>query len=104
MEPKFSDAASWIRFTVTDTGIGIDKAVADRLFQPFVQVDGSYRRKYGGMGLGLALAKQLVEVMGGTIEFESELGRGSRFWFDLPFSPADQSSPQVRCSEMHSCM
>jgi signal transduction histidine kinase len=96
MEPKFSDEASWIRFTVTDTGIGIDKAVADRLFQPFVQVDGSYRRKYGGMGLGLALAKQLVEVMGGTIEFESELGRGSRFWFDLPFSPADQSSPQVR--------
>lgn len=95
-EPKSSDGTSWIRFTVTDTGIGIDKAAADRLFQPFVQVDGSYRRKYGGMGLGLALAKQLVEVMGGTIEFESELGRGSRFWFDLPFSPVSQSPPQVR--------
>lgn len=75
-----------LRFSVSDTGIGIEKTDADRLFQPFVQVDGSNRRKYGGMGLGLALAKQLVELMGGTMEFESELGKGSKFWFDLSFA------------------
>jgi len=95
MEPQSSSGVSWIRFTVTDTGIGIDQTGADRLFQPFVQADGSNRRKYGGMGLGLALAKQLVELMGGTIEFESQLGRGSRFWFDLPFSQASPNSPPV---------
>ncbi len=75
-----------IRFSVSDTGIGIEKSDADRLFQPFVQADGSNRRKYGGMGLGLALAKQLVELMGGSMEFESELGKGSKFWFDLSFA------------------
>lgn len=75
-----------IRFSVIDTGIGIDKVDAQRVFQPFVQADGSYQRKYGGAGLGLALAKQLVDLMGGTIDLESQPGKGSRFWFDLPLT------------------
>jgi len=86
---------SRIRFSVRDTGIGIEKFDADRLFQPFVQADGSYRRTYGGMGLGLALARQLVELMGGTMEFKSETGKGSTFWFDLSLDRvAEGSSPE----------
>jgi signal transduction histidine kinase len=87
--------AGRVRFTVTDTGIGISESDERRLFQPFVQVDGSNRRKYGGTGLGLALAKQLVELMGGTMEFESTPGKGSQFWFDLSLARSSDGMPEV---------
>jgi signal transduction histidine kinase/CheY-like chemotaxis protein len=72
---------SMLSFEVSDTGIGIAADRQSVIFQPFAQVDGSASRNYGGSGLGLALAAQLVRQMGGQIEVESELGRGSTFRF-----------------------
>lgn len=70
-------------FIVKDTGIGIDQADRDKLFQSFSQVDASISRKYGGTGLGLNICKQLVEMMGGSIEVESKKNQGSTFSFSI---------------------
>lgn len=81
------ERASHLRIEVIDTGIGIEQSRIGQLFEPFVQVDGSITRRYGGTGLGLTITRQLVDMMGGTLEVTSEPGRGSTFAFQL-FAPA----------------
>ena len=85
--------ADGIRFEVEDTGIGITDDERSRIFAVYSQLDSSTTRRHGGAGLGLAIARMLVEMMGGQLEVESERGRGSRFWFAALFRHSDGKLP-----------
>jgi len=88
-----ADRPDMLRFSVTDSGIGIPEEKLDQLFKPFSQVDNSSTRRYGGTGLGLAICRNLVRLMGGEIEVTSQPGVGSTFFFTLPTHSEGTQSP-----------
>jgi signal transduction histidine kinase/ActR/RegA family two-component response regulator len=88
-----------VRFSVTDTGIGIPPDKVGALFERYTQADASTARKYGGTGLGLSICKSLVELMEGHIGVTSEAGKGSEFSFELPFKAPAPATPAVTVSE-----
>ncbi len=93
-----TDENVWLRFEVEDTGIGIAEEDQTILFESFQQLDASTTRRFGGTGLGTAIARQLVELMGGAIGLDSHLGRGTCFWVEVPLVLQDE---EVESSEKH---
>jgi CheY-like chemotaxis protein len=74
-----------IRFCVKDSGIGIPEDKGEEIFEKFTQADASFTRKYGGVGLGLAISKKICSFLGGQLKFRSKTGKGSEFFFEIPF-------------------
>lgn len=90
-----ADQTCWVRFRISDTGIGLSPEQQGEIFTPFYQADMSLTRRHGGTGLGLGLSKRLVELMGGRIGVASSPGAGSTFWFSVPLGrPADLTKNQ----------
>ena len=96
VEPAVGDEGeALLRFEVSDTGIGIAEASLARIFDSFTQADDSIINRYGGTGLGLAISKQLIELHGGRISVDSEPGKGSTFWFEIPVQPAEGAAANL---------
>jgi two-component system, sensor histidine kinase and response regulator len=89
------DKASRIRIEIKDTGIGIDRAILEKLFQPFAQGETNISRRFGGTGLGLAIARHLACMMGGTITLNSELGKGTTAVVELPFTHGERCEADI---------
>ncbi|HTD28687.1 MAG TPA: ATP-binding protein, partial [Xanthomonadaceae bacterium] len=79
-----------LRFSIRDTGIGIPQSERERIFRPFEQIDGGLSRRHGGTGLGITIAKTLVEMLEGTIGLDDNPGGGTHFWVDIPFAHSEQ--------------
>ncbi len=99
VQPKSNK--DWLEFSVSDTGIGIEKEHINRIFEAFEQAETSTTRNFGGTGLGLSITKQLVQLMSGSITVSSEIGKGTRFVIQIPLIPSNQIEVKQPKSEFN---
>ena len=92
--PQQPPSIFYLRFSVEDTGCGISPENQTKIFEPFTQADSSLSRQYGGLGLGLSICQKLAQQIGETIQIESEVGKGTIFWFSMPLELSQRPNPE----------